>query len=273
MSQLNLHRRPPPKSYRCPGSADRYTHTSSKVIWHKLPESHHFLPHSELDLRLIPLTGSWTSNKIPQEPMGPWDAPIYPPSGPLLPARRLTMQIRTGGRMIPTIYAHSICNWADMAMRVMTTVHKTGWLCFIWWGGDETGGMARCCSERTQGVKVKLSVALIWKWEASATFMFSGGYPLLCKKLLRVIYVKKGSIWTFEENHLKLKIAFYISAQALWRKVHTILTTKNNLMAALVHRYYSLRWVRQVNGCSRLMVMILLAQADQMEMQFQPSSR
>lgn len=86
MSQLNLHRGPPSllKSYRCPGSADRYTHTPSKVIWHKLQESHHFLPRSEQDLQLIPLTGSWTSNKNPQVPGGPsWDSPISP-SGPVL---------------------------------------------------------------------------------------------------------------------------------------------------------------------------------------------
>lgn len=87
MSQLNLHRGPLTKSYRCPGRADRCTHTSSKVIWHKLPESHHFLPHSERDLRLIPLTGSWTSNTIFQEPMGPWDAPIYAAIGPSPPAQ------------------------------------------------------------------------------------------------------------------------------------------------------------------------------------------
>lgn len=115
MSQLNLLRGLQSKSYRCLCGADRRTHTSSKVIWHKLPESHHFLPPSEWDLQLIPLTGSWTSNKTPREPMGPTrDAPIYPPSEPVL-LRRLTMQIRTGGREILTTHLHTcICKRADM---------------------------------------------------------------------------------------------------------------------------------------------------------------
>lgn len=50
-----------------------------------------------------------------------------------------------------------------------------------------------------------------------------------------------------------MEIAFYISAWALWREAHTILTTKNNLMAALVCRYYySVRWAKHVNGCERV---------------------
>lgn len=56
--------------------------------------------------------------------------------------------------------------------------------------------------------------------------------------------------------------------------MHTVLTTKNNLMAALVYRYYSLREAKHVNGCRVLMVMMILARAqtDQMEMQFQHGS-
>lgn len=183
MSQLNLHRGPLQKSYRCPGSTDRYTHTSSKVIWHKLPESHHFLPHCEHDLRLIPLTGSWTSNKISQEP----DAPIYPPSGPL---RRLTMQIHTGGRVIP----------ANTVMHIYATA-----------GADmRKGSPAQVLSDERK-------CNLAYRKEIMWSFNMKTSQFLLH---LRGVVILQNGMWTFEENHLKM----IISAQASRRKVHIILT-------------------------------------------------
>lgn len=146
------------------------------------------------------------------------------------PARRLTMQIRTGRRVISTthLYAH-LGNRADMAMRDQTCAQGS-LIVFYLMGGNEKGRKRMWFIQRTQGGMSEIMCFSNLKMRGECQFMFSGGYPPYVQKPLRGAISLYGSIWTPEENHLKQRIAFYISAQALCAKF----ISKNNLMAARV---------------------------------------